>query len=267
MLAVHPGPGVKELWGPIALEGYSFAHRRVAEGRAVFAIDLPGYNESEGPMLTIEQYAIVVHQVATAIRLGGYSVEGNEAQPFPHVVGAGLSMGGAIVELAQSTFGSFDALVSAGWSQVGLSEEARVCFCDFDCPDLGVSMFHTANADPEAIAAVKALPFQDPGLQTGISSAFWSSETCDTESANRFSDDELRPDRVNATITVPVLRILGDRDFWFRRDRLGNEAEDFPSSPDARLLLLADTGHFVFHHLDRDLVHATIDGFLDDQGL
>ncbi len=105
-------------------------------GRAVLAIDLPGYGESKARSgeQSMEDFASAVDQVARALRNGSYITEGAAPRAFLHVIGNGLSIGALIVEIAQGAFGSFDAIIAAGWSQGGFSEAYKKCLYHLACP-------------------------------------------------------------------------------------------------------------------------------------
>lgn len=46
-LAIHGSGGCRDCWGGVGIPGYSFASREVARGRALVAIHLPGFGDSQ----------------------------------------------------------------------------------------------------------------------------------------------------------------------------------------------------------------------------
>lgn len=272
LLAIHGSSGVKEYWGSIGVHGYSFADQHVSRGRAVVAIDLPAYRPGETALgFGIETYAAIVDRVVASLRAASYDVPGGDAFPFANVVGVGWSMGALIVDGVQGLFGSFDAIIPAAWSHGGFSEEQIDCSVPrFECPDAKEQVFYLgddgANVEANAVANMLGCPdYRGLPPLTLVSAIAWS---VPTEGFRDFGVGAapVGLDDVTMTITGPVLIILGEHDWFYDQSRLQNEPSHFPHA-DVELLLLEQTGHDVFHHKSKDLVHAKIGDWLASRGL
>jgi pimeloyl-ACP methyl ester carboxylesterase len=235
-LALHGRAGVKENnWGPLSVPNYSFALHRFAEGRAVVAIDFPGYGESQGdPSLAgIDDYAFVVAQIADALRTR-----------FQHVVGVGHSMGAIVVGITQGMFASFDAIVPAALSHGGFSPEFTATCGQTPpaCPNPRKLLF-TSYADRRVVEAFVE-PLRVP------------------DSLARDQTSALSRREVTERVTSPVLIILGKDDYVFDRSKYAEEPSYYASSPDVKLVVLPRTGHAVFHHLNHGYVDSVIANWL-----
>lgn len=251
LLAVHGSGGVKENnWGPLTVPGYSFAQWRVSEGRAVVAIDLPGYGGSPADenSVGVEDYAFVVAQIAQDLR-----------ERFPKIVGAGHSMGALVVDVAQGLFRSFDAIIPAAWSHGGYSAEYKATCGNFQCPNIRDMLFVRHQANPKVVEDFIA-PLEGFSDNLALNIALWG---------GFFTRPTLgpSPDDVTAFVDVPVMIILGAKDFFWDRALLAAEPSHFPLSPSVRLLLLPNTGHAVFHHVNYDQVETAVGDWLTEQHL
>lgn len=278
VLLIHgSGGGRMGLFGPLTAPGYSVAHMLTTSGRTAVAIDLPGYGDTPGMdgLVGLEDYAFVIDQVADALRSGDY-VTGPAADARAHdtVVGSGISMGGLLTDMTQGLFASFDGIVPTAWSHGRFSDEADRCwsYTTDDCPeDWQVWMLHFDNVDPAVIDAWEEeydgspMPFT-VGASFGVWTACagcWVYELRPLDDARPAS---LRPDnQVTTRIDVPVLNILGDEDFYYEGEDQHQQGEHYPNA-DFELLLLPDTGHAVFHHLNHREVHRAVLEWMDRHG-
>ncbi|MGH7857688.1 MAG: alpha/beta hydrolase, partial [Candidatus Binatia bacterium] len=208
----------------------------------------------------MEGWAFVVDRVAAALRAGAYEIEGRSEPPaFSRLVGAGFSLGAMVILATQSAFGTFDAIVPAGWSHGGGSDAGTRCVCFDDCPDKGFRYFHAPNADPAVVDEILALSVEEMAAYAALSFGFWAAEGCSSErSARLFSEADF--------IRVPVLALLGREDFWFDREGMEHEASFYRGTADVELILFDDTGHHLFHHRNSDAVHGKIAEWLTARG-
>jgi pimeloyl-ACP methyl ester carboxylesterase len=246
LLALHGIGAVKEnSWGPLVVPGYSFGAHQYEEGRATVAIDLPGHGGSEGnPYLTgVEDHAFVVDQIADILRAR-----------FDHVVGVGHSLGALTINVAQGAFASFDAIIPAAYSHGGNSEQYRATCGQLRCPSIRKVLF-SSYADPRVVEDyVWQLRPPKPTLATN---------------AGLYGGQPLvaphigpAPDDLASAVTVPTLLILGKDDFVLDASKYAEEPSHYPSSPDVKLVVLARTGHDVFHHLNHLYVDKVIGDWL-----
>jgi pimeloyl-ACP methyl ester carboxylesterase len=207
-------------------------------GRATVAIDLPGVGESESnPYVAgLEDAAFVVDQVADLLRAR-----------FEHVVGVGHSLGAAVVAVAQGLFTSFDAIVPAAYSHGGPPAKDE---CS-SRPGVGIrKTLFTSYADPRVVEDF-ARWLRPPKATFALA----------VQELGPFEDD------VTATITVPILIVLGGNDCVFDRSRYGEEPSHYPMAKDVRLVVLPRTGHAVFHHLDHRRVDRLVATWLTQHRL
>jgi len=250
LLAIHGSGGVKEnSWGPFKEPGYSFAHARYREGRAVVAIDLPGYGKSGGDhskmTYGVEDDAFVVHQIAMKLR-----------DQYRTVIGVGHSIGALIVDVAQGMFGTFDGIIPASWSHGGFSEAfLNNCTAGYKCVGVRDILFWRPNADRRVVNEwIKPLePFNTLENDNWV---VWSG------AYTNFFGIPQAPDDVTDTIDVPVFIIFGQKDFIYDKDGMKKEPSSFPSSPDVKMLMLPNTGHAVFHHYNHRVVEDAVGKWL-----
>lgn len=259
LLVVHGSAGVKENnWGPMPVADYSFALWRYAEGRATVAIDLPGYGVSGGTKdaAGMEDYALVVAQVSQQLR-----------SRYTHVVGVGHSMGGGIVDITQGMFASFDAIIPTGWSHGGYSREYLATCGQSRCPDVRKVLF-SSFANPRVVREF-IKPLEPTGdvlaFNIGLYGGFLTRQFQTQPPFPKFVPPAL--DDLSFLVTVPVLVILGRGDFFWDASQSANEPSHFPLSDDVTLVLLPNTGHAVFHHLNHKLVQRTVGTWLAKRGL
>lgn len=257
LLAIHGSGGVKEHWGPMNLTGYSFAHREVALGRAVVAIDTPGYNASRTatPTGDMMDRALVADQVADALRAGSYQSEDGAPRAFPRVVGVGHSLGALTLDLAQGELASFDAIIPTGWAHGEMSAEFQACLTTGPCPSTEDLFFWTEGAAPDAVSAVLSR------LEAGPDAEFAEGIAFAARAENRGALDA-----ITARIDVPVLDLLGDRDALWNAAQYAQEASHYPGSSDVTVAIVPDTGHFLFHHLSHDEANAIVEAWLEERG-
>lgn len=245
LLAVHGIGAVKEnSWGPLVVPGYSFGLHQYDEGRATVAIDLPGAGESEGdPYVTgVEDHAFVVDQIADML-----------AARFEHVVGLGHSLGALTVNVTQSVFESFDAIIPTAYSHGGFGKGYKDTCGQLRCPNIRKMLF-TSYADPRVVEDfVWRLRAPKPTQLANLSLY-----------AGPITGPDLGPaaDELTARVSVPVLIILGENDFVLETSTYADEPSHYRSSPDVKLVVLPRAGHALFHHLNHRTVHKVVGSWL-----
>lgn len=247
LLALHGSGGSKADWGPLPTgPGYSFAHAQVAGGRAVVAIDFPGYADSP-PLAepqTMEALAFVADGVARQLR-----------ERYPVVVGHGLSMGALVAQIAQALHESFDGLASTGWSHGGFSESYLAClYRGEQCPDPPYAeVWHLPRVAPEVVAHLEATRPNRLSPEGRASIHLWGGCVFAEHAPARgecvpWPEDAPRPGAIAAHIRVPVLLMFGENDFVWDMARVPEEPLRFTNAPAVALEVVPATGHFVRWH-------------------
>ncbi|HUR25372.1 MAG TPA: alpha/beta fold hydrolase [Candidatus Thermoplasmatota archaeon] len=256
VLGLHGVAGYKENnWGPQPVPGYSMAHRQVALGRSFVAIDLPGYGGSGGDR-TIGAHSdllLAVDQVADDLRAGTYIAQGTEPRAFPLVVGVGHSMGAWVLENTQSSFATFDAIVSMGFSHHGVSQEFRGCLLGEPvagpCRD---PYFHAPGMDPLVYQHMNETLGPAPATLSPVFLAWFHAQDPALNAA------------MLSRITCPVLLQFGAED-WIWAD-VTHDDDAFPAV-DAALQIVPDAGHFNLHHRSHAQAFAGIEAWLSSAGV
>lgn len=256
VLAIHGSGGVKEFWGPLNLTGYSVAHEEIARGRALVAIDMPGYGSSPATTPTADMIdrAMVAEQVSASLRAGDYSVDGQDALAFARVFGLGHSLGGLTLDMAQARSAPFDGIVVTGWGHGGFSSTFETCATTGPCPETADLFFDTTLADASVVAAV--IERLEPGLDGEFAEAFPLGTRRSMLSPQDVFTREIRS---------PVLVMLGDRDALWDPDTYPDEASRYPGSANVEVMIVPEAGHFLFHHRSRALAMDALGDWLDER--
>ncbi len=268
LLLLHGASGVKEnYWGELGVPGYSTGAWHAQMGRAVFAIDRPGYGESRvavGELTTVEDEAFIIDQVAGMIR----TATGDSGR-IP-LVGLGVSMGAFMATVTQGLHGSFDAIAPLAWAHHAISDDARDCLRlpgavdGGPCPPPPLDDFHMPNADPLVADAVIA-GYQEapPGVLAGFlawQNAAWVAHGALAPSADLPS----LYDAAAARVSVPVLVLIGEQDWYIDAAAAAGEAEYYGGG--ATVVIVPETGHMLLHHLNHQQVQHQIHTWLQRFG-
>lgn len=268
IILVHGYSGVKEnYWNTLPAKGYSFGARLAAQGRSVFAIDLPGYGATPAPtgQVGMEDYAYVVKQVADHLKAGDYRLIGQTPAPARHVVAYGLSMGGLVVNLAQGLFSCCDAIVPTGWAHTAFS---ACTMQQAPCPPPPQDDFWLPNTDPDVVNATLA-GYQGAPPLAPYSIATWAGpcEAAPAAASSQVCQVPQPGDAAAAAIRVPVLVMIGEHDSIWDNTTLAQEPSHYPQSPDASIMVWKDTAHFVHNHRNQTEVAAFLDSWLSRHAL
>jgi pimeloyl-ACP methyl ester carboxylesterase len=236
------------------LDGYSMADAFARRGAVVVAVDHPGIGASDEvadlfaltPSLVAACNAHVVQTVVRALSVGGLRPLPSLTSPF--VVGFGHSMGGLLVTAQQAHHGSFDALIYAGHSGLGLPEVLTDDELAVSGPDLMSTEEQICSLARLRFAPNSSVPRKQPAHGTffaddvpaAVRQAFTDRavpllSTCGLTS---MIPGSARAER--ASIDVPTFFAFGDHDLI--TDYTGSLAQ-YRSVTDAALYVLAGSGH------------------------
>lgn len=201
---------------PVEPQRYSYQRDMAAHGFTTFAIDRLGTGQSSTPpsaaLMNVTE-AAVVHQIVGHLRAG--RVNGT---PFRRVVLVGHSMGSVISTLEAATYHDVDAVILTGIAHLISAKVAAEGFATRVHPAMTDPQLRGNDSDPGYIAT-------KPGTHRAT---LFHSPTSDPRV---IAADEATKDQVSATgaadavagfqspaslgINVPVLGVLGDKDFLF----------------------------------------------------
>lgn len=264
LLLLHGASGVKEnYWGDLGVHDYSTGAWHAAQGRAVFAIDRPGYGQSKLPaseLTSVEDEAFMIDQVAQMIRTAtGHPV----ALPLAAL---GVSMGAFMATVTQGLHQSFDAIAPLAWAHHAISDDAKACLrgpINLDggpCPEPPLDDFHMANADPGVADAVIA-GYQEP--PAGVLAGFmaWQNLAWAVHGGlEPAADAPSLYDATAARVQVPVLVLIGERDWYIDAAAASGEGNYYGAG--ATVATVPDTGHMLLHHLNHEAVHLQVHNWL-----
>jgi len=248
---------------------YSVANALAARGYGLLAIDELGYNTSAGAgapdhpngyTLTVESYANMTGQILKQLHAGTYTAAHPNA--FSHVGLIGHSAGSEIVEETAALYPKMvNVLIPTGYTHVPYVSNAwllrewfpgdnvRAAQSDYEYfetnPQIrAMDMYNLNNADPAVVAADNARAALTP------SGEIWSIG--------------IQPSHLlMATIKVPVLLVLGDKDALFPGAHAAQELALFASAKDRTAIRLPRDGHVFFLQLDAAAARNAIAGWLD----
>jgi pimeloyl-ACP methyl ester carboxylesterase len=236
------------------LDGYSMADAFARRGAVVVAVDHPGIGVSDQvadlfaltPGVVAACQAQVVQTVVDALSAGRLGPA--PAITRPCVIGLGHSMGGLLVTVQQAHHGSFDALLLAGHSGLGLPEVLTNDELAVTGSDLKGTEEQISSLARLRFAANSSVPRKQPAHGTFFAD--------DVPAAVRqaFADQAVPllpscgltamiPDSARAewaTIAVPLFLAFGDDDLVI--DYAASLAQ-YRSVTDAALYVLARSGH------------------------
>jgi pimeloyl-ACP methyl ester carboxylesterase len=236
------------------LDGYSMADTFARRGALVVSVDHPGIGASDKvadlfaltPSVVAACQAHVVRTVVDTLSAGRLGPA--PALHTPFVVGLGHSMGGLLVTAQQAHHGSFDALLLAGHSGLGLPEvltndELAVTGSDLKSTEEQISSLARLR-----FAANSSVPRKQPAHGTFFASdvpaavrqafADHAVPLLPTCGLTSMIPGSARAER--ATIAVPVFLAFGDDDLVID---YAESLSQYRSVTDAALYVLADSGH------------------------
>lgn len=249
-LYVH-GLGYGEFfWNYKGVPGYDYADQQAAKfGLVSVTIDRLGYGASgkpDGNQVCYGSEADYLNQIVTQLRSGDYTAGGGPARlGFERVALVGHSAGGFMVENAASSYQDVDALITAGFSNTGISPLGLVTFArtTIDCYTGALPKHyaffgktaadfrraHFFNADPAVEQDVGRIRAPDPCMDIGS-----SPQTIGIDALTNAS-----------SIKVPTLLINGANDKLFPPPAGDEEKLLFGGNRDLTQVTLPATGHAV----------------------
>ncbi len=264
LFLVHGGGGLARVtWGPTPVPGYSFAHRVVESGRAAVVIDRPGHGASDNHSGDLDEQAAMLARIVEQLRTGAYERSAGGPASFKHVIFVGHSIGGYLAMVSQGEHGAADAIVPIGWSHRGLREGWLDCDGEIDC------LLHPENSGPRIRTWLSQFLTNNEGIPplslvmlAGSTGAWRHAVPGDGPSDDVPDRDDLSA----AKVDVPVLMLLGLDDGLVEPTTQEEEEAVFASTGDVTVVRYETTGHWIWHHLHRGEVFATVFEWLDDRG-
>ena len=253
---------------PLQPARYSVAQALAKRGYALLAVDRLGYGMSEGKgspdhpngyTLTAQGYGDMAAQMAKQLRAGTYHAKRPVA--FQHVGLIGHSAGSEVVELAAALNpGLVDVLIPTAYTHEPFvdnnwlvrewsKDNIRAAQSDYEYFETNratraAEMYNLANADPKVVA--------------------WDNAHANlTPSGEIFSMGPQFSRFLLATITIPVLVVLGDKDSLFPGAQGPNEMMWFAGTSDKTLIRASNDGHAFMLQRDAPVMNAKIADWLD----
>ena len=233
----------------------SFVDRMAAAGHVSVVIDRLGYDSSgkpDGNGSCLGGQADIAHQIVDDLRSGSYVTAGRPVSArFKKVALGGHSVGGLLSELTAVSFNNVDAIIVASYSDVVLSDAAKAAAAANAAECAAGGRRTEGGAFPPAYA-----PFA-PSVDDFRKGFFLSATPEDadliTEKRNlnpcgdtaTFAPAATVNAANIASVTVPVLVIIGVQDALFPPPAGPNQKALFTGSKNARLVQLEPSSHAI----------------------
>jgi pimeloyl-ACP methyl ester carboxylesterase len=252
----------------------SFVDRMAAAGQVSVVIDRLGYDSSgkpDGNGSCLGGQADIAHQIVDDLRAGSYETAGSSSSArFSKVALGGHSAGGLLTELTAISFNNVDAIVVASYSDTVLSDAGKAAAA-------ANAQACTAGGQPtEGGAFPRAYASFPPSLDDFRKGFFLSASPADID---RIAEKRnLNPCGDTATfaagaavnaaniasITVPVLVIIGGQDALFPPPAGPTQKSLFTGSKNVRLVQLSPSSHAITVEAVAPQFARTIADFLGD---
>jgi pimeloyl-ACP methyl ester carboxylesterase len=263
-------------WNFDGVPGYDYATALAEAGHVSVVVDRLGYDASGRPPgrdTCLGAHADITAQIVRALKAGSYTADGRASITFRRIVLAGHSVGGAIAELAITSFSGagVDGLMLFGWAdrdfsqrtiQQGLQEggdcaqggeesepggQPAYAYFGRTEQEFRDNVFH--DTDPRIVALVTPMRNRDPcgDIATLVQISIVNG-------------------RRASMITVPVLVLFGENDANFQSSAADSQANSFTESPSVTVRRFAGAGHALTLERAAPSVQRAVAGWLDAQG-
>lgn len=263
---LHGGTYDHEYWDAPQINGehYSYADYMTARCYAVLALDMLGAGASSAPpgdLADLAESASALDQVLTQLRTCPLW-----ESVFDKIALVGHSMGTITSVYTLGNYGPIaDALVATGWAHApriipidpaAFAEPLQQPYVVIPPPVRELLFYYPPTSDPDVVE------YDNANLVSGLPRGLLL-DVLDMMGALAVGDPEgIEALSLVDQVEVPVLSQLGEFDIIASADVAAAEAAFYSSSPAVEVQVLADIGHDLNLHLNRETGWAQIDAWL-----
>lgn len=240
LLLLHGTAGGAFVWDfPVRPEKYSFARAMAAAGYPAIAIDELGYASSDHPngwTLTIPSYADITSQIIEQLRAGSY--QASAPVGFSRVGLFGHSAGAEMAELMAGAYGGIDLLGVFGYTHFIREDVGVVFFAEEQPRALQEDYVYFWGTRERVHKYHHNVDYIEPGVLAKVDEL-----TTLTPSGLVLSIGNQPSRDVMASIRVPLLLLLTEKDYIFPVERADQEMALFAGASDKTLHVVPKAGH------------------------